>query len=488
MAKDNSWTITIAPPGGFAPSWFKNTWTSIGNKNQASDMTDVNLLDPNLITQGPGTADLTNGNESGAVTTLITSILRQPTSSNVCFGIGGAKLYTFSSTAVTNAGNWPHTISGSGTVTGCDVLHYQGKLLYSYNDSTLDSGSPGGNIGSYDLSSTFDDDYWTTALGGTILENAVHYMINGGDDVAYITNGRYIAKLDATTDDATALDFWQNSVVVSLSWNWNRVIAAVNRPNVSGSSFNQSAIYRWNGRSSSWEGDPVEVNGEIGALYTKNGTTFVWYKDATSTGGYWLARLNGNFIENLKRYKGSLPNQAEVGEHEGYLMWTSSNKVYMYGSADADFGVQMFQYMSGNQATTGAIASPFGDLLIASYSGTDYSLAKASGYTKSARWKSIVFKVSGVEYISQIDKIMVITEQMSSGAKVDFTLYYDQGKSNKALTQIAYSASNYTRHKILDGGPQVEDFRIDVSWANGSTSKPVKIRVIEISGHSIIRN
>lgn len=83
---------------------------------------------------------------------------------------------------------------------------------------------------------------------------------------------------------------------------------------------------------------------------------------------------------------------------------------------------------------------------------------------------------------------MVETERMSSGAKADFTLTYDKGKSTQTLTQIAYSSSDYTRHKILGAGPQVEDFRIDVSWANGSASNPCKIRRILIQGHYIVDN
>ena len=62
---------------------------------------------------------------------------------------------------------------------------------------------------------------------------------------------------------------------------------------------------------------------------------------------------------------------------------------------------------------------------------------------------------------------------------------YDQGKSTKALTQIAYAVALPTRHKILTKGVTVEDFRLDISWVNGSTSNPVKIRKIMIKGHYV---
>jgi len=487
--KDNNWIINIDTFGGFAPAWFENSYSMYGNKNQANDMTNIDILDPNVLTQGPGAVDLTNGSESGAVTTLITSILTGVVSDNISYAIGGAKLYQLSATAVTNAGNWPHTITGSGTITGCDVVHYKGYVLYSYNDSDLGGASiQKGNIGAYNIETPgFDDTYWTDTLSGTALEDAPHYMIVGGDDVCYITNGQYIATLDGTTAEHQGLDFWQNSVIVSLTWNQNRIWAAVNRPNISGSNFNQSGIYRWDGVASSWEGDPIEVSGRIGALYTKNGVTFVWWQEGTSNGGYTFGYIDGMILRPIRKYKGSLPNHAQVGEYEGLLGWISDNKLYLWGSKDPDIPVKLFQYASPKYATAGAWAAPFGTPLLASYNGSNYSLAKLSGYTVDSDYTTIVFKVSGPEFKSQIDLIQVEFEPLSAGAKVDTTLYYNKGAAQKALTQIAYSdTDSATSKKILNKGPNgVEDFQIKFDWANGSTTNPVKIRSIFIKGHYI---
>jgi len=482
---NQGWTITIGDKGwdGYCPSYFDNSYPFYGNKNQASYMVDVDIRDPNVLTQGAGTANLTNGSETGVVSTLITSILKTITSSDVSFVIGGDKLYKISSTTVASGGtpSWPYTITGTGAITGNDIVHYRGKLLYSYNDAGLSTG----NIGSYDLSTTFDDDYWTTTCSGSALENAVHYMILGGDDCVYITNGRYIARLEGTTAAAAGLDFWQDSIVVSLTWNYDRVIAAVNRPNISGSNFNQSSIYQWNGINSTWDSNPVMVNGEIGALYTKNGVTFVWWKDATTTGGYNLGYLNGLQVTQLRTYSGSLPNQSQVGEYDGHLAWISSGALELWGAKDRGT-VRMFPYMTSKLSTAGAFAAPFGTPLISSTDGAGaYCISKASGYSKNAAYHTIAYPVSGPTYKSQIDGIFVETEQMSSGAKCDITFSYDKAKSSLALTQIAYSAANKTRHKIYDGGLQVEDFRLDLSWANGSATNPCKIKKIMIFGHYI---
>jgi len=480
------WTITIDSFGGFCPSFFDNSYPYYGNKNQASAMTDCDIRDLNVLTQGAGIAALIAGTQAGALDANVVSILKHATSTNVSFAIeGGALLHRISATAVLNAGIWPHTITGTGTVTGQDVVYYNSLLLYSYLDSTV-----GGQIGSYDLATTFDDDYWTVALSGTALVAGVpHYMLVGGDDILAITNGQYIATLDGTTDNDKALDFWNNSVVVTITWNWNRYIIGVNRPNISGSNFNLSGIYTWNGTASSWEGDPIEVNGEIGALYTKNGTTYCWWKDSTTTGAYNFGYINGSRLDLIRRYSGSLPNQAQVGEYDGFVAWLSSGVLNLWGSKDADLPVQFFRYMTAGYTTTpGGFACPFGTPIIGSSATTNYQLGVATGISTGARYNTMAFKMSGPNFKSQIDTIMIETEQMATGAKVDATLTYDQGKSTQSLTQIAYVSTLPTRHKILNRGPQVEDFRLDFSWANGSTTNPVKIRSVMIMGHYIIND
>ncbi len=480
--------IVIDYFGGFCPAWFENSYPYYGNKNHASDMENVDITDPNVLTQGPGIADLTAGTQEGAVTTLIRQILPYVVASNSTYAIGGAKLYQLSSTAVTNAGIWPHTIN-KAVVTGEDgesVIYHNGKIYYFYNHS-----GDAGDIGTYDLATTFDDDWGsTTPTGAEALEDAPHQAIKGGEDGLYFANGRYIGYINPDGDvlETQALDFWADSEVASLAWNNNRIIAAVNRPNISGSSFNQSAIYNWDTVAASWEGDPVEVQGKIGALYTKNGITFVWWQDSSDSGGYNFGYITGGQLETLRRYKGSLPLFYQVCEFKGFLAWVSGNKVYMWGAKDVDVPVSLFQYCEGKQGTVGGIATPFGELLIASYTDTDFSLAKPSGYTKDSSYKTMAFRVSGPWHKFQILTIFVETEQLAEGAKVDFTLTYDKGKSTQSLNQIAYSTANTTRHKILNKSFEVEDFRLDISWANGSTTNPVKIRSIYITGKAVKYN
>jgi len=476
------WTISISKWGGFCPAYFDNGWSFYGNKNQATTITDIDLRDPNVLTQGPGMlvdTSLTGGTQAGELgSNLIVGITKHALSSDAAYACGAASVFKITSTAVSNT-NFPKTITAGTANVSTDVLIYQGKVLVFWNDTGVD-----GDIGLLTNDTTWDDNWGSTVgTGAAQLQDAPHYGIVGGDDVAYITNGYYIATVDGTTKNVTALDFFTDSKTVSVSWNENRVIIALNRPNVTGSNYNLSAIYRWNGVSSSWEGDPIEVGGEIGALFTENGITYVWWRDAITTGGYNFGYINGTRLERIRRYSGSLPNQAQVGFYDGFIGWISSNVLVLWGSKDKDLPVNFFRFITPTYATAGTWAAPFGTPLISSTASTNYNIAKASGYSKGARYNTMAYNMRIPGWKCQIDLVQLGFETLATGAKVDTTITYNQGASTLALDQVAYSASDSsTFRKIYNGGLQCDDFRIDFSWTNGSTTNPFKIRTLLMTG------
>jgi len=479
--KPEPWSISITDWAGLCPSYFDNAYAFRGNKNQATLTTDVDLRDPNVLTQGPGLTALTGGTQAGELgSELIIAITKHALSSNVAYACSNDKVFKITNTAVSN-GNFPKTIAAGTANMATDLLIYQGKVLVLWNDTGVD-----GDIGLLTNDTTWDDDWGSTvATGAAQLQDAPHYGIVGGNDKAYITNGIYIASVNGTTLDATALDFNTDSQTISVSWNWNRVIIAINRPNVAGANYNLSTIVRWNGTSSSWEGDPIEVGGEIGALYTKNGRTFVWWKDAITTGGYNFGYLTGpgGTLETIRRYAGSLPNQAQVGDYDGNIGWISSNKLVLWGAKDKDNPINFYRFMSGTYATIGTWGAPFGTPLISSTASTNYNLAKASGYSTGARFNTMAFNMRMPGWKAYIQLVQVGFETLATGAKLDTTITYDQGASSKELTQIAYSATDTsTVRKIYNGGLHVDDFRVDFSWKNGSATNPFKIRTLLIKG------
>jgi hypothetical protein len=113
------WEITIENFEGFVPAFWKTSYPTFGNKGHASDMTNCDMIDQNVLTQGPGLATLTNGTQAEKVTTLIKGILRYSVDGTNAFAVGGTQLYKFTSAAVVSDANWPHTID-KATVTGED--------------------------------------------------------------------------------------------------------------------------------------------------------------------------------------------------------------------------------------------------------------------------------------------------------------------------------------------------------------------------------
>lgn len=474
-----TWEIKINRHRGLADKYYENSYSSFGDKGQANDMRNISLFDPNLIAPGPGMTALTGGTQAGAVTTLIKGMLRKARTTNEAYGVGGAKLYQLSATAVANAGIWPHTID-KGTVTGEDgedVIHYKSLILYSYNHS----GSAG-DIGSYDLSTTFDDDYWTDTLGGTALASAPHQMIAGGDDIVYIANGQYIAYLDGTTDNAQGLDFPTGSVVNSLTWNNNRVFAAVNNPNISGANTNQSTIYKWNGYSSSWEGDPAEVNGRIGALYTKNGITYVWWEEYVSgTARLTFGILIGGVVQPLRTFSGTLPLYYQVGEMGPYVVWCSGQRVYAYGPVSGEVSAEMFQITSSTYATAGTLANPFGKLMLASNASTNYNLAVETDYATDSYYYTLLFPTSEGGRLNVMDYLEINFEKLTTGQRVDLTLKDSKGNSLWTDT-ISYTADGAVTKKIFNPRAEAENYQLQYSWANGQASSQIKIRSVVARG------
>ena len=473
----------LIKPKHFTPRWHSESYPVFrGNYNSAGDMTNVDLTSPSSMTQGKGVVALTAGTQAGAITTLLKGMNRTAVTSNVAYGVGGNKLQKFSSTAVTNASPFPHTITGTGAIIGEDVAYYKGNLYYSYNDA-----GAAGNFGKYDLSTTFDDDYGSTVpTSAEALQNAPHQMVAANQSI-YITNGRFVAELDGTEATyvltAEALDFIDtNKTVASISWN-GQLYIAVNSPNITGANANQSAIYTWDGYSDDWNGDPYEVNGRISALFTKNGITFVWYESRIGTSSInTFGYLGDGRVIPLSTFDGDLPEYYQVSERGDYIVWLSGNLVYAYGSL-SEQTVGLSQLLTSSYATGGGIATPFGEILVASTATTNFNLAKESGYTVTSSWKSLVFPVSSGDRLAQIDRVTIWTESITTGGKLDTTLRYNAGTETMALDQIV---TGKTRHIIgARDLPSVEDFSLELNYVNGSATHPVKVKQIEVDYHLI---
>lgn len=470
--------------GGFSPNWYaQGTYPAYGNKNQAGAMANIDMTGSNYLTQGPGLSTLTNGTEAGAVTTLMKGALDFAVTADLTYGIGGAVLYSFSSTAVTSGATFPHAIDKAAVTgeDGEDVVLFQSNLYYLYNHS----GSAG-DIGKYNLNVTFDDDWGSTVpSGAAALTNNPHPACLGGNDTFAFGNGRYVGLYDGTTLQTQALDLPTGYVVVALKWNNDRWWVTANYNNLSGANKNSASIFVWDGTTNSWELE-IKLDGTAGGSHVKNGTLFQFYKDISNTGGFKLAYVSGSNVTDVANFTGALPAFYQITDYKDFIIWNSNGFIFAWGTGDKDLPVRLFQLADGGFSTVGGVITPFGTPIIASNESTSYKLAKFSGYDVASSWKSLLFDLTGMESTEpgKIDLVRVNFEKLTSGARVDFALKDNQG--NTIYSDIISFAKLGARTNVFYplNGKVAENFRTEFDYANGSTSATVAIKNVKAYGRA----
>lgn len=464
---------------GYSPLAYLDSLASSGNSGHASTMTNADILS-GYITQGPALASLTTGTQTGAVTELINHILEIPTADSVTFGIGATKLFQITPSAVTNTGIWPHTITDS--TDGESVAYLKGKLYYFFNKAS------GGDIGQYDLSTTFDDNWGSTVpTGMAALQKAAH-PVAVKEDIMLFGNGRYVGLYtdSDTTLTPAKLDFGNNYEVADVVYFGNFWYIAVNG-GITGTNRSTGQVYLYDGAAlDSVLADETGIGAQrIGFLYVVNGVIFVAYQDLSSSNGYHIGYILGRQIKRLASFSGGLPNFAQKTLYQSTILFAAGSSLWSCGATSPDLPNQISQIADGGYATLGALAAPFGTPMIASTDGSsNFRLAKFSGYDTTSSWKSIVIPVSAGRKKGYIDEVSVLTNSLGTNAGATFTIEADQGTRTSNSKSIATAGK--MRH-IFDniGLGGVIDLRAVINFSTGNGTNPCKVRSILIRGHFI---
>lgn len=479
MPKDNSFTVELSGFNvGQGPLAHLDSLSEIGNGGNYSVATNVDVITkPGVLTQGPGLATLTAGTEAGAVSDQINFIVDKAVASNVAYGISDTLLHKISATAVTNAGAWPHTITGA--TEGSSVMHFQGELFYFFNKSS------GAEIGMFDLASTFDDDWGsTTPTGAAALQKAPHPVAKK-EDIMLFGNGRYVGTYisSTTTLAPTKLDFGLDTEVSDVAFHANQWWIAVNSGVTTGTNRASSQIYLYDGAAtSSLLSDEVALGiQQIGFIMPINGVIYVAYKDLSSTGGFTIGYVQGRQIKALRSFTGSLPTFAQKTLYKNTIAFVSSGLIYSCGAVIDQLPVQISQLADGGFGTVGALASPFGTPMVASTESTSYKLAQFSTYDTACTWKSVVIPTAKGRLVGYIDEVIVLTNALGSGASCAVAIESNQAVTTTALGSV--DVDNQTRHVLRVPVTNVEDYRLTLAWSAGSTTNPVEIRRIFVKGH-----
>lgn len=469
---------------GQAPVAHLDTLTELGGAGSYSAALNIDIITtPPLLTQGPALATLTNGDQSGAVGELIEHIIDRPVTSGTTYGIAVTKLHQITATAVANSGSWPHAITGASGGNGNSAVYFQGALYYFYNKSA------GADCGMYDLASSFTDAYFSVVpTGAQALQNAPHPVATK-QDIMLFGNGRYCGAFYSTDTelDAQLLDFGPDAQVADVAFSANNWWIAVNVGTHVASDRQYSSLYLYDPAAlSTTLQDEIAVGVQrIGFIYPIEGILYVAYQDLTTPGGYAIGYVKGRSIQPLGYFTGSLPTFAQRTLYKNMILFLSGSGAFSSGASIGAMPVQLSQLASGGYGTLGAIAAPFGTPMIASTDGgSNFKLAQFSGYDVNCTWRSIIIPVIAGFMKGYIDRVTVLTNQLGANARCDLVIEANQAQATGAVLQI--TGTGKRRFPFNSTGlTGIEDFRLFLSWANGSTANPVKIRRIQIEGHYV---
>lgn len=483
--------------GGYTKQYWKSDYATFGNRNQANAMRNMDLRNPNNITPGPSRQRLINGDHSGVLGTLVLRIMPRAFASSETYGVAGKNILKITPTTVT-VDHSLDTIELGVDAKLTDITEYQDNLYYVCDRVLATKATIGKRTGATD----YDDDYMERSTGSTtgtfsLTVGVPHKMMVGGDDILYIANGNKVSSYDALTDIGTleAIDLPTDAVVTDLEWNSNKIIITVDWPNLTGSNRTLQRIFTWDTVADSWDTDVPQVR-RSGALYTKEGITFVFYEDITADGGGRLGYFDGNTIKEICQFDGTLPKFYQVDERDGFITWVSTvgseDLIFCWGAGDAGVSARMFQLMRGHHANIGAIGLPFGSLLVASENGSAggdnirTDLSKEAGYDWDSYWFGMDYPISLDEKNAVIRKVTIDTNQMQVGAETVIKL------RNSAGTKLFQGTLSYARFgrktkKIYMMAKRAEDCRIEIDNRSGfsSTTTIVLIKKLIISGYSV---
>lgn len=360
---------------------------------------------PGMLLQGPAPANVTNAS-------VIDAVLKNGVGNGVdAYVIGGTKLHKILSSdgTVTNAGAWPHTITAAApnhaghlSVSGQDtVIYYVGTtkyLFYSWVDNT------DGDIGRYDLSATFDDDFMTTVPSGASATGFTNTtlksipMIVGDDNILYAGNGRYVAayngNLATPTINYQALDLPSDYIITSFAKlkNFLVIYAYKGATNSGGNIYKtETTAFFWDYVSDSFTyAYPLSGNYVNGGFSFNNTVGCFVYGENYGLGvspskNSKLLLFDGEIFKTLVNFSESIPGHGGVETFDNVIQWNAQGKIYQYGSPITGVGegaVNIISSVNGGSTVEGMLRAFSANFPFASAgTGTSGGLQSFNGGT-----------------------------------------------------------------------------------------------------------
>lgn len=219
----------------------------------------------------------------------------------------------------------------------------------------------------------------------------------------------------------------------------------------------------------------IGLAGNIGPLFVDCGVTYVFYEDTTAT-GYKLGYIYGNSVKDLCEFTGSMPKYSQVTKYRNFIIWVSGGKVWAFGSSANGISSMVFQLADAGYDYAGALAAPFGTPIVASWDGSSaYQLSKFYGYDTVAYWYSKMFAVGK----GTLKNFTVYCDTIASGGRADIRIVTDNGRNS--YTGFILDDTTINARTFPIGAKVFNNFRLEISFYNGSTTYPVKINRVEFN-------
>ena len=492
---------------GLIPQWSANS--GIANRVIAGGgLSFARGIDPfrnyGYLTPGTMPTDATNNSVIDAVQ------LAAVTNGNKAYTIGGTKLHEFTITTdtITNAGDFPHTISahsGHSSVAGSDVVTcYIGStkyLFYSWNDDT------DGDVGRYDLSTTFDDDWMSTipASGAVQSTTNPHPMIVGDDGFLYIGDGNVVNSLDGQTGangtyEASSLDLPVGYVITSFAKVENYLVIFAYRSELSGSSYYkaEATAFFWDMISPtftySYDLKGNYVNGGFNwkntvGCFTQGSSPYIYENKLSS-----LLIFDGSKFEPVRSFTDNIPGHGGVEVIDDVIYGNCGGVVYQYGNPHPTEDSSFNRITEFGGTTSGGFLANFAGSSLYGSAGTTSSggFEKMSGgYYSNALFRTPTANLPfGSDMKGRIKKVKVFWGQVTEADCNTFSLSVVTDRGNTTTTVLSNLGSvaatdlvtSYTTDSSGAGFPEFASLNIIGSYTGGvdNTKIPPYIQAVEI--------
>lgn len=433
----------------------------------------------------------------------------------------GSKLHrlALSTFTISNSGSWPHTVTGTGAITGDDCISYPvnvsgtrtRSILYSWNDS-------GGawNVGKFNTSAgTFDDDWFTTVPAGTFTPSGNanrHPLFVGVDDVCYVGDGNKVHAIDGYTgtdgtvseevltlpSDFVITAFAQYGVYIAV-FAYKQHASATLATSSSASTTN-ATCFLWNPLELDIE-TSVTLNDDFVSSARSFNNTIICFTHgaqpaAEVNGATRLSRLkmfDGSRFVTVKSFIGNPPLYGGVAIMNDSIHWLSNNgNVFVYGSPyeDVQAGLNITNDATGTSQGLYAITPGGSGYAIAS-SGTSTSGGLErfkTSYADSATYISGAATPSlGPGEVAQVKSVTVYFGKTMSAAdgQVTVSLISENATTTGVISNLNQVTTSNIVKKVsyTTSGtkpPRFQELRLAVTFSGSSATQVPLIRYVDV--------